>query len=1023
MKKGGHTSPVAVETNGNGTRAESVPLWPVLKAELAEIGAVRKLRAKNAKKDDAGYGVRRGTMAPPKKPIPEAETSEPEWQTRDPGKDDWVEVTKAAHSANLVGLAFSGGGIRSATFNLGVLQALAELKLLSRVDYLSTVSGGGYIGGWLAAWTKRRGNFAQVQNRLATNRVHQEEDNEPREIRFLRVFSNYLTPKMGILSGDTLAAVGIVLRNVLLNQSVVLAVLTGLLLLPRAALHWGVPALAARTNPELIRLALVLLAIALVVIVNNMVYLTRRGKGQLVWLTRRLHVSWLGKVLLLTEQKQILCLVAGPLFFGAILGALWHELRCSGGGAPIERGLAARVGAEAYGAIWLLAIVVGALLRWLQWSARKPKLKPPPKAKWVWPRTNQILGKIARIPRSIAAPFTMVVTALPGGALAGLLFALLTGYSTRWSAKADLTFGVPLVLGIFLLAGTLHIGLMGPPFRDSRREWWGRLGGWLMLWGVAWLAFFWLALYFPDFTRTPFVRDTWGSLAAKYLTPAWIVTTASGVWAAKGSTSGTPGTLNWKDWLAKAAPYIFVVGLLCWLSFSIDWLQSKYLLEYANHAAGAGFSVWAAGTLADHRLLAALAGCAAVAVVMSWRVDINQFSMHLLYRNRLVRCFLGASNKRSPNRFTGFDENDDLPLTNLTAGNGYDGPYPVFGAALNLVKGQDLAWQERKAESFVMTPLYCGYDVWLEEQDSPLLHGEVQPKRKRGVDRFGYRRTSEYAYPPPREGPNLGTAMAISGAAADPNMGFYTSAPVAFLLTLFNVRLGQWLGNPRHRKASGRPGPRFGLQYLLCELFAGTSDEAAYVNLSDGGHFENMALYEMVKRRCGLIVLCDAEEDENYQYQGLGNAIRKCRIDLGIDIELDVREITPEKVGEPSRKHCAVGTIHYENTDLKAPAGKIVYFKASLTGDEPTDVKNYGATHPPFPHESTVDQWFSESQFEAYRALGYHAVTTSFSGVPSADRTSQADAAGDPLCAELSKIFEDFGFVSKPRMRPAELAG
>jgi hypothetical protein len=70
-----------------------------------------------------------------------------------------------------------------------------------------------------------------------------------------------------------------------------------------------------------------------------------------------------------------------------------------------------------------------------------------------------------------------------------------------------------------------------------------------------------------------------------------------------------------------------------------------------------------------------------------------------------------------------------------------------------------------------------------------------------------------------------------------------------------------------------------------------------------------------------------------------------------------------------------------------------------------------------------VDQWFSESQFEAYRALGYHAVTTSFSGVPSADRTSQADAAGDPLCAELSKIFEDFGFVSKPRMRPAELAG
>ena len=122
--------------------------------------------------------------------------------------------------------------------------------------------------------------------------------------------------------------------------------------------------------------------------------------------------------------------------------------------------------------------------------------------------------------------------------------------------------------------------------------------------------------------------------------------------------------------------------------------------------------------------------------------------------------------------------------------------------------------------------------------------------------------------------------MAISGAAADPNMGFYTSAPVAFLLTLFNVRLGQWLGNPR-RRTSSRATPRIGLQYLLNELLAGTSDEAAYVHLSDGGHFENMALYEMVKRRCGLIVLCDAEQDEKYEYRGLGNAIRKCRIDLG----------------------------------------------------------------------------------------------------------------------------------------------
>jgi hypothetical protein len=112
------------------------------------------------------------------------------------------------------------------------------------------------------------------------------------------------------------------------------------------------------------------------------------------------------------------------------------------------------------------------------------------------------------------------------------------------------------------------------------------------------------------------------------------------------------------------------------------------------------------------KLYYALAVCAAVALLMAWRVDINQFSMHMFYSNRLVSCFLGASNEeRSPNRFTGYDSKDDIPLKDLrwNADVPYDGPYPVLNASLNLVKGKDLAWQERKAESFVMTPLYWSY--------------------------------------------------------------------------------------------------------------------------------------------------------------------------------------------------------------------------------------------------------------------------------------------------------------------------
>jgi hypothetical protein len=582
------------------------------------------------------------------------------------------------------------------------------------------------------------------------------------------------------------------------------------------------------------------------------------------------------------------------------------------------------------------------------------------------------------------------------------------------------------------------------------------LGGWLLVFAITWLALFWLALLFPSFIKNDvLVSPLWKTLATKYLTPAWILSTIGTVMAGNSKASGKPGAVNWMDAAIKVGPYIFVAGLLCWTSWGIDCFLNIHKHLY-----------WT------------LLACGVVAFVMAWRVDINQFSMHMFYRNRLVSCFLGASNSaRSPNRFTGFDPGDDLPLKDFrwNAPVPYDGPYPVLNASLNLVKGKDLAWQERKAESFVMTPHFCGYDVWLEEQDSPMLmHDRPQtdgikkpentppetvsvlaqqadsttetgivPKRQASdsaktaraasetqnkprktwrekvnditsgwphkLERFGYRATDDYAFPTPLfNGPNLGLAMAISGAAASPNMGFYSSTPVAFLMTVFNVRLGQWLGNPRHRNTSRRATPRLGLWWLINELLGGTNDQAAYVYLSDGGHFENMGLYELVKRRCGLIIVCDAEADENYTFSGLGNAIRKCRIDLGIDIELNTGKIAPKKAAGPSGQHCVIGQIHYENADQDAPTGTIIYFKASLTGDEPTDVKNFKKGHASFPHESTVDQWFSESQFESYRELGYHEVFASIRGIPS-DR-GMPSAPPRPLEKDLHGILEEFGF-------------
>jgi len=245
--------------------------------------------------------------------------------------------------------------------------------------------------------------------------------------------------------------------------------------------------------------------------------------------------------------------------------------------------------------------------------------------------------------------------------------------------------------------------------------------------------------------------------------------------------------------------------------------------------------------------------------------------------------------------------------------------------------------------------------------------------------------------------------MSISGAAASPNWGYHTSAPVAFLLTVFDVRLGWWVGNPRRDDTSPQPGPGFALRPLLSELFAQTDARAAYLNISDGGHFENLGLYELVRRGCRYIIIGDGEADKGLKFESLGGAVRKCRADFGVEINIDPRRIR-HKDGL-STTHCVVGAIHYpEGKHYPADQkGWILYLKSSLTGDEPEDVTEYQAVHPDFPHETTANQFFTESQFESYRRLGQHIVESAFSNVKLDEHDSKS-FLNNPQCLEL--LFE-----------------
>jgi hypothetical protein len=613
----------------------------------------------------------------------------------------------------------------------------------------------------------------------------------------------------------------------------------------------------------------------------------------------------------------------------------------------------------------------------------------------------------------------IVISALFVGAGGGLLFQGLEYLFALWKGgtyhasylAGIISWGPPLLILLFSFIVTLHIGLMGRRFSEKLQEWWSRLGGWLLIIVLVWALWFGIAIYGP-WVAEWIVGNDW----SKYgLTSSWLLATAAGVLAGKSSETGGPGSSARLELIAGIAPYVFIIGLflaMSQLSNGALNIVMRYLLEnkeglkYADTELNAVarylyFMIWTGKTNPTLPLLLSLLFfCAFLSALFAWRVDINQFSMHLLYRNRLTRCYLGASNtKRNQQPFTGFDARDDVALSELTLtrwafdGARYRGPYLISNAALNLVAGEELGWQERKAASFVLTPQFCGYEL----------------PAKDGHDGKGCYRASG-AYAADDGGVSLGTAMAVSGAAVSPNMGYHSSPPLAFLLTVFNIRLGWWLGNPQSggccpagasdgKKGDGpsgnplsrlssrafspapawkRAGPRFGLFYLFTELFGMTNDKSRYVYLSDGGHFDNLGLYELVRRRCRYIISCDAGQDPDLSCDDLGNAIRKCYADFGIEIEIDVAPIRARGEGNHSQWHCAVGTVHYERVDKGAAPGALIYLKSSLTGDEPTDLLSYDAREAEFPHQSTADQWFDESQFESYRKLGHHIARTTF---------------------------------------------
>ena len=898
-------------------------------------------------------------------------------QTDDPY--DWARVS------GLQGICFSGGGIRSATFNLGVLQGLAKLRILNHFDYLSSVSGGGYIHEWFAAWIKREeheqkkraeaakppqkyvlgSGFREVENRLVPLPSSKNYPAHPEPIRWLRRYSNYLTPQKGLFTGDTWVAVAIWARNTLLNQLILISGLFFLLLFPhliRRALD--------RLSPDSSTIASVVLVLIAVGTIASELY---REYGRIKFLDEHPAAQqepevprrWGG-------EKTVQAFVVLPLLLAGLLH-LNFAISSPKSGIPWYQNPEYIV---IFALLWLLvaaAAVAGssvksyAILHGLK--SGKDTVKNKNEKYWIrlWNRTITT----ARI--GISGVGGLVIMNAAFSALAGTLFfmgvrSILQRNQPWWTSTSfwgaeewrfSLTFGPPLMLAVPFFTIVIGAGLVGRDFPDWLREWLARVRAWALLVGFGWSLFFGIALLGTSLVH-------WLTMPAKLSAAiAWVGTTAGSVLAGKSNkTGGKPaegGSRNPPlDWLASIGAYVFILGLLLLLSLAVE-----RSLAYCTPYTALGWTLLILTPFV-------------VFVLFGWRVDVNDFSMNPFYRNRLTRCYLGASNRhRAPNPLTGFDDRDTrgMQISRLTPAEGYSGPFPLVCTAINLSFGADLAWQERKAASFAFAPLHSGYHV-----------GWTAGKPGKALNCCGFVPTSTYAFP--EGGINLATAVAISGAAASPNMGYHTDPATAFLMTMFNVRLGWWIFNPRRTERKDWASPRFAPLELTKELLGMVDDTSKFVYLSDGGHFENMGLYELVRRHCYRIVICDAEQDENYFFEGIANAIRKCRIDFGAEITLDLGKLRLVELTGNCQSHWAEGTIRYPETP-EGKEGKILYIKSSLTGAgkytiakdkdvdlpaEPVDIINYKFTHQHFPHDTTANQWFTESQFESYRRLGCHVI-------------------------------------------------
>ncbi|MEQ1858998.1 MAG: hypothetical protein ABMA13_03600 [Chthoniobacteraceae bacterium] len=765
------------------------------------------------------------------------------------------------------GLAFSGGGIRSATFCLGVAQVLARRGLLGKFDVLSTVSGGGYCGSFIGKLFQQRGDPVAASGEIANNQSW--------PVRWLRESGYYLAPGG---SADSWVILSLLLRNWLAIH----VVLASYLLLP------------------------FLFAAA-----------ARRG----LWNCP----AWV-------ECEKWFVPGLDP---GVFAVSPWFVLL-------------AAIGA-------LMMFLPGALFWLTQWRALFGDVDAQEKAQ--------------------------------------------SGF-TRWLAfGAKLAAGVLLVAVMDTAASWIHHAFEKSP---------GVMGGFAAVYAAAAAGFGW-------------VQKAAGKLSAL---------------AAKPQKNPSMWTI------AKIAGFAWA---------ALFWLLLAVAGQAVLWSGGAEMSDLA-GLGKQWSCIAALAFGALIGVWLLAKVYpfVNLSSLHHFYSARLGRAYLGASNdERKSERLpvTEPHRSDDCEWRAYRP-HEHGGPLHIINTTLNeTVSGKSQIEQiDRKGLNFALGPAGLSasgghHALWVSDPATPA-----------GSDKIaGIALPVSNGKPPfavfPAETKNveklwLSDWVGISGAAFSTGMGANTSVGLSLLLGFANVRLGYWwdsgIEHPSDANGNSRklaellarlfPAPGSLLDELLAR-FHGPQRRRWY--LSDGGHFENTACYELIRRRVRFILCIDCGQDEAMTFEDMANLVRKARIDFGAEIEFvpegevaaalapphvpaEFATLNKEWIGLPDgfeslaakdgaavktsgKCHALLARVFYdrkpgEPRGLSEPGTVIVFIKPTLTGDEPLDIRQYHSAQPSFPQQTTMDQFFDESQWESYRRLGEH-IAESLIPVPAAP-SAPAGATG-----------------------------